>query len=198
MVETITPVVHGGRNRRYWTSVILHVLAATATAATFGALLGLIGGLLGAPWGNVGLVVVIVAAVAYAARELIGAPIPVPDRRRQVPEWWRTFYSAPVAAMLYGAGLGIGFLTFLTYGTYVAVVVGAFVSGEPVQGALITAAFGLARSVSVLISARSVTGELASGVVDRLQDVAGTARPRTVNGVVLVGVAAGALAMLLA
>jgi hypothetical protein len=197
MVETITPVVHGGRNRRYWVSVVLHVLATTITAASFGAILGWLGGLVGAPWNDAGAIAIVIAALLYAARELLRAPIPVPDRHKQVPEWWRTFYSPPVAAILYGAGLGVGFLTFLTYGTYVAVVVGAFVSGDPLQAALITAPFGLARSVSVLLASRASTGDEAADLVDRLQDVAATARPRTVNGVALVAVAVAGVAALL-
>ena len=47
-------------------------------------------------------------ACAYAARELLGLPLPLFDRRQQVPDWWRTFYGPHVAASLYGAGLGMG------------------------------------------------------------------------------------------
>src|SRR5437867_2374248 len=106
MIETITPVVHGGRTLSYWTSVGMHVLAATATAAALGAALGLVGTLVG-PSAVVAAAAVGLIALLYAARELAGLPIPLPERRRQVPEWWRTFFSPGVAAALYGAGLGI-------------------------------------------------------------------------------------------
>jgi hypothetical protein len=194
MVETITPVVHGGRNRRYWASVMLHVAATTLTALAFGAVLGGIGLLVRAPWGPVGRVVVIAVALLYAARELFGMPVPVPDRHRQVPEWWRTFYSPPVAATLYGIGLGIGFFTFLTFGTFVAVSIGAFLTADPARGALIVGPFGLARGLSVILAAGARDQEAASAVVDRLQDVGRGPAGRVTNGLVLVGVAAAAAA----
>ena len=153
MVETIAPVVHGGRNRRYWSALGLHVLGATLSGALFGALLALIGRLLGAPWGAAGYVAIAVVAGLYAARELFGAPIPLPDLDRQVPDWWRTFYSPNVAALLYGFGLGVGFFTFLTFGTYAAVATGAFVSGNPALGAFLMGVFALVRSLAVAIGA---------------------------------------------
>lgn len=153
MVETIAPVVHGGRNRRYWAALAIHVCAATLGGALFGAVLGLAGGLVGAPFGAPGLIAVAVVAALYAAREAFGLPVPLPDLDRQVPDWWRTFYSPNVAAGLYGLGLGIGFLTFLTYGTYAAVAVGAFVSGSPLGAAVLLGSFGLARSAAVAIGA---------------------------------------------
>src|SRR4029453_15438710 len=73
------------------------------------------GGLLGAPWGVAGAVLVGASAAAYLAREF-GAPVPVPQLRRQVPDWWRTFFPPNVAAFLYGIGLGPGFLTYLSHG----------------------------------------------------------------------------------
>jgi hypothetical protein len=149
MVETIAPVVHGGRNRSYWTAIALHTLGATLSAALFGAFLGGLGHVLGAPWGDAGLIALAVVAGIYALRELFGLPIPLPDLDRQVPEWWRTFFSKNVAAFLYGIGLGIGFLTYLSFGTYVAVMTGAFISGDVRTGAALCGAFGLSRSLAL-------------------------------------------------
>jgi hypothetical protein len=134
MVEAIVPVVHGGKRGRYALSVVLHVLGAGISAALLGAILGAVGGLLGAPWGVAGLVALATVALAYALRESAGLPVPIPDRHQQVPEWWRSFYSPPVSAFLYGLGLGPGFFTFLTFGTFVAVAVAAVVSGDPALG----------------------------------------------------------------
>ena len=47
------------------------------------------------------------------SRASSGLPVPVPQLRRQVPDWWRTFFPPHVAAFLYGIGLGPGFLTYL-------------------------------------------------------------------------------------
>src|SRR5947208_895396 len=137
MAQTITPVVHGGRRGRWLGSVILHTAGTTASAAVFGAALGGIGRVLGAPWGAAGLAAVAAVAAAYAARELLRIPIPLPNLRRQVPDWWRTFFSPPAAAALYGLGLGVGFFTYLTFGTLVAVAAAAIASGRIAAGALV-------------------------------------------------------------
>ena len=188
MVETITPVVYGRRSR-YVIALILHALAASATAGLTGALLGAVGMLVGAPWGSAGLVAVAMVAALYFLREAAGIPIPLPNARRQVPEWWRTFFSPPVAAALYGAGLGVAFATFLSFGTFVAVAAGAVASGDPVLGALVCAPFGLARAVAVgMIGVR--TNEPGRSVT-QLTNLGATRLPRTVNAVILLAVAVG-------
>jgi hypothetical protein len=194
MVEAIVPVVHGKARGRYAMSVALHVLGAGASAAALGVVLGAIGGLLGAPWGSAGLVAIAGVALLYSVRESAGLPVPIPDGHRQVPEWWRSFYSPPIAAFLYGIGLGPGFFTFLTFGTFVAVGVAAVVSGSPALGAGLCAPFGLARGLSVLVSAGAHSGDDAGRVIDRLESLAATAAPRAINAAALVGV--GAVAVL--
>ncbi len=155
MVETITPVVHGGRRFRYLRSVAIHTLAATVAAGTVGLLLGALGALAGGPWSPGGLIVLGALAAVYAARELFRLPIPLPDRKAQVPAWWRGFYGPDVTAALYGLGLGPGFLTYLTFGTYAAVLAGSFITADPLLGALISAPFGFARGLSILVGMRA-------------------------------------------
>ena len=186
MVETISPKVFGSRSRTYWSSLILHVLGAATSAAAFGAVLGGVGSVLGAPWGHVEPLLLIGLALAYFARDAFGLRVPIPDRHKQVPEWWRTFYSPPVAAFLYGLGLGVGFLTFLTFGTYVVVAAGAVVSGSAIAGATIAGTFGLARSVAV--------AGVAKTSIDELEKLAASWGPRFVNVVAITLVAAVAAA----
>lgn len=193
MVETIAPVVYG-RRRRYVLAVALHTIGAMTTGALFGATVALVGMVLGAPWGNGGLAAVAVVGLLYAARELVGLPIPIFDRKQQVPDWWRTFYSPLTAAALYGAGLGIGFLTFLRYGTYVVACGVALTSGEPVVGAIIGASFGLARGASAAVNARSRDEQAAAMAVRRLESIASTTKPQIVNGLTCVAVAVAAVA----
>jgi hypothetical protein len=131
-------------------------------------------------------------AAVYAARELAGLPVPVPERRRQVPEWWRTFFSPDAAAFLYGLGLGIGFLTFLRYGTLVVVAVAALASGDPVAGAALVLPFGLARALSVVVAAEARDAGDVSRVVGRLEAMAETSLPRLANGGASLAVAATA------
>jgi hypothetical protein len=164
MVETITPAVHGGSRTRWAVAVSLHAVAGAIVAGAFGAALGVAGRVLGAPWGSGGpLALALVAAWAFA-HEAVGVPFPIPQLRRQVPDWWRTFFSQFASATLYGAALGIGFLTYLLHATLAVVALAAFVSGRPVFGALALGSFGLARGLSALAA---VSGpDAASGLAE--------------------------------
>jgi hypothetical protein len=191
MAETITPVVHGGRRRPYLLAGALHVAGAIAAAALLGLALGAAGALARAPW-DLTPVVVAVAGVAYFAREAFSVPVPLPDRKRQVPEWWRTFYPPAVAAFLYGAGLGVGFLTYLSFGTFAVVMAGAVASGEPLVGAALCLPFGLGRSLAVI----AATWRAGPGTIDRLDEIAQSSGPRLANAGALAAVAGTALATL--
>ncbi|HUG87725.1 MAG TPA: MauE/DoxX family redox-associated membrane protein [Actinomycetota bacterium] len=194
MAATITPVVHGGRRTGWAISVGLHALGAGLAAAAFGAVLGGGGALLGGPWGGAGLTVVAAVAVAYAAREAFGLRVPIPERRRQVPEWWRGHLGPHPAALVYGLGLGVGFLTYLRHGTLVAVSALAIAAGDPALGALLLAPFGLARALALTAVASARTSEDVRGVVDRLERIATSPLPRAANGIALAALAALALA----
>jgi hypothetical protein len=188
MVETITPVVYGTRTR--WAiAFLLHVVGATATAALFGATLGAVGALLDAPWGRAGALVLALAAVVYALGELPRVTATVPQLRRQVPDWWREFFSWPAAAALYGAGLGVGFFTYLSHGTLVVVSLGAVATGDALVGALVVAPFGLARGLSAARASGVGTQQESQDLVDRL---AGSPERRRAiaNGVSLIAIAA--------
>lgn len=184
MVETITPVVHGGSRSRWGISLALHAFGAAAAAAIVGSLLAGFGALLGAPWGVPGAVLVAAAAALYVAREL-GAPVPVPQLRRQVPDWWRTFFPPHVAALLYGLGLGPGFLSYLGHGTVVVVSVAAFASGRPLLGAAVLAPFGLARGLGPVLAFGVRSPGDAAALVERLDRSASRARWRVANALAL-------------
>jgi hypothetical protein len=192
MVETISPVVYGTRTR--WVgAVALHAAGATATAAAFGAVVAGAASLLGAPWGRAGALIVAGIAALYLARELTGVRVPVPQLRRQVPDWWRTYFGRPLAAFLYGAGLGVGFITFLGHGTLVVVTIGAASTGRPLLGALVMAPFGLARGLAPIVGARVEEAEDGGRLVDRLAAMSGRLRTG-LNALALSTVAVAALA----
>jgi hypothetical protein len=192
MVETISPVVYGTRTR--WVgAVALHAAGATATAAAFGAVVAGAASLLGAPWGRAGALIVAGIAALYLARELTGVRVPVPQLRRQVPDWWRTYFGRPLAAFLYGAGLGVGFITFLGHGTLVVVTIGAASTGRPLLGALVMAPFGLARGLAPIIGARVEEAEEGGLLVDRLAAMSGRLRTG-LNALALAAVAVAAAA----
>ena len=184
MVETITPVVHGGSRERWGISLALHAFGAAVAAAIVGSLLAGAGALLGAPWGVPGAWLVVAAAALYVAREL-GAPVRVPQLRRQVPDWWRTFFPPHVAAFLYGLGLGPGFLTYLGHGTVVVVAVAAFASGRPLLGAAVLAPFGLARGLGPVLAFGVRSPSDAAALVERLDRSASKARWRVANALAL-------------
>jgi hypothetical protein len=185
MVETISPMVHGGRNASYFRAVALHTFGAGLSAAALGSVLGALGGWSGAPWGEVGLWVVAGIAVLYALRELAGVDVPLLDLDRQVPMWWRSFFGHDTAAFLYGLGLGFGFVTYLSFGTLIAVAATSFVSGSPTVGLLCMLPFGLARGLSVL----AVQGGGPGPLLERLEDPALRMRAKLLNGLALVAIA---------
>ena len=189
MAQTITPVVHGGRRGRWGLTLALHVAGAAAAAAVLGAAAGAVGSLLGAPWGRASGVVVAVVALAYGAREVARVPVPVPELRRQVPEWWRETFSPGRAAFLYGAGLGVGFLTHLRHGTLVAVVAAAVALGDPWVGAAALAPFGLARSLAVAAVWRGTTRARLGEALTAIERLGEGGLRRTANAVALLAVA---------
>jgi methylamine utilization protein MauE len=196
MVETINPVVHGGARIGWIGNVALHVLGATLAAAAFGAALGTAGMILGAPWGAGGAWLVAGVGLAYAAAEASGAPLPVPQARRQVPEWWRTFFSRPVFSFLYGAGLGVGFATYVSRGTLVGVAAFALACGRPLVGLVAMAPFGLARSAVVLIAMPVRTQGESTALVERLADRSTAWGWRAANVAASLAIAAAAIVAL--
>lgn len=183
MVETIGPAGRGGKGRG---AGLLHVLGATASAALLGGLLGAVGALLLAPWGGPPESVAGAAALLWAGGAL-GLPVPVPEAGRQVPEWWRTFFSPRTAALLYGLGLGTGFPFRLGFGTLAVAAFGIVLVGRPVLGAAILAAFGLTRGLAVVVGAG------VPKILERLERIARSRIPAAANAAVLLVVALAAL-----
>ncbi|HEV3474748.1 MAG TPA: MauE/DoxX family redox-associated membrane protein [Actinomycetota bacterium] len=186
---TITPVVHGERRSKWAVAVALHALGAVVSAAALGAVLATAGMVAGAPWGPAGPVLLSAVAAVYAARELLGIQVPVPEARRQVPEWWRWTFPPFVASFLYGLGLGVGFLTHLRHGTLAAVAVAAGISGHPLAGAVIVGAFGLARALPLAFAGGGSADEGVATAGSRLDSLGASSLPRIANGLILVAVA---------
>lgn len=194
MAESIAPVVYGDR-RRWRVALALHAAGATVAAASFGAVLGWVGSALGAPWGPAGLLLVGTVGAAYALREVVSGladALPVPQARRQVPDWWRTFFSWPASAALYGAGLGVGFFTYLAHGSLLVVAVGAAAGGRPLVGAVVVAPFGVARGLSPWVARGVGSADEGRRLVDRLAE-SSEGRRRLVNAIALAVAATVAL-----
>jgi hypothetical protein len=182
-------VVHGGSRKR-WAAVLgLHVLGATLSAAALGAALGALGAVLGAPWGAAGAVIVALLAVLYLSREAFGVQVPIPDARRQVPQWWREAFSPGMTGFLYGLGLGVGFATHLRHGTLVVVAAVSVAGGDPLLGAVALAAFGVARSTGVAVTWTATDRPAAARLAQALERLGAGAGPRLANGLALAGLA---------
>jgi len=148
VAETVAPVVHGVR--RWLIAVGAFAAGAVAAGAALGWALGSAaawagGGSTHAAWAAAAIV------AAYAGREAGILRLPVPQLRRQVPQRWREILPLPATAFLYGAGLGVGFVTYVPVATFAAVVA-AIVLADPAAGAVALAAFGAGRAI-VLVAA---------------------------------------------
>ena len=136
MVETISPAVCGTR-RRTALALTLFAAGSIGVAAAVGLLLGLLGSAALVP-------VAIALALAGVLRESGVLRLPVPQSRRQVPERWHHELPLPVWSLGYGAGLGVGVLTYQPVATFLVVAVAAAASG-PTAAVLALSAFGIGR-----------------------------------------------------
>src|SRR4051794_19747025 len=142
MVETFTPAVCGSRSRQRLALVLFSGGALLASAALGGAL-GFAGSLIGrtpAP-----ILAAVVAALA-ALRETGVLRLPLPQSRRQVPEGWRNDLPLPMWSAGYGAGLGLGVLTFQPVATFWVACAAALALGRPLFAACCFAFYGAGRA----------------------------------------------------
>jgi hypothetical protein len=142
MVETFTPAVCGSRQRQRL-ALVGFAAGAMAASALVGAALGALGAALGA---QLALVAAGLALLA-AAREAGLVSFPLPQMRRQVPERWRFELPLPVWSVGYGAGLGVGFLTFQPVATFWVACAAAVALANPLAAAVSFAAFGAGRAL---------------------------------------------------
>jgi hypothetical protein len=142
MVETIAPAVCGTR-RRTALALILFAAGAIGAAAAVGLALGSLG--------SVALVPVATAlAVLGMLREAGVLRLPLPQWRRQVPERWHHDLPLPLWSLGYGAGLGVGVLTFQPVATFLVVAVAAAASGTT-AAVLALSAFGAGRALGAAL-----------------------------------------------
>jgi hypothetical protein len=154
MVETLG--LAGDGERRFTVAAACAAFGPGAVIgglATFGAL-SWIGGLLHGT-GRVAYLVAAGIAVAAAAAEARGLRI-APQIRRQLPESWRWTLPLPIAALLYGVLLGLGFTTFvLSFGVWALGGISLAI-GNVQSGLLIGAGFGIGRALPIVVVAPQV------------------------------------------
>ena len=162
MLETFTPAVCGSRQRQR-AAVTFFTVAAVAAAAALGALLGLVGGVIGAREAVLGAGAL---ALVAAAREAGFVRLRLPQATSQVPEGWRFELPLPLWATGYGAGLGVGVFTYQPVSTFWIACAGALAVARPLPAALCFSLYGAGRAASVLW-ARARRGD-AGDAVERL------------------------------
>jgi hypothetical protein len=136
-----------GSRFRQRLALVLFGLSALVASAALGATLGLVGGLVGVRAALIGATVVAALAVV---RELGLVRLPLPQSRRQVPERWRHELPLPLWSTGYGAGLGVGFLTFQPVATFWVACAAALALGRPLLAASCFAFYGAGRVFMVV------------------------------------------------
>lgn len=119
MAATINPAVSGSTLRRWAIHVagfaVAVFVAATAIYAMLRVAFAIVAGLLGeSAW----LIPAGIVVALCVLRDLGVRQAPVPYRDVQVPEWVRASMLPGVTSLIYGAHLGVGFLTRFTYSTH--------------------------------------------------------------------------------
>ena len=146
MVDTIGPMVRGDAKKASRIR-LAHILGGILGGGLTGFFLGAVGSLVRSEplmWLTIGI-----AGVALAwdlARE--GKKL---GTARQTPRSWRYLLPPGVVALLNGFDLGLGWSTRIYFVSYLAAMSAAFASGHALLGALIGAAFGGSRAVTVVI-----------------------------------------------
>ena len=162
MIETFTSAVCGSR-RRQRIGIALFTVGAVAASAVLGAVLALAGAYVGAR----AAVVAIAALAALAALREAGAlRFPLPQLRLQVPEHWRFELPLPVWTTGYGAGLGLGVMTYQPVATFWVACAGALALGRPLAAAACFSLYGLGRAATLVLPRRRRAD--ATLVVERL------------------------------
>ena len=117
--------------------------------------------------------------------------IPLVSIRRQVNEDWMARYRGWVYGAGFGLQLGLGVVTIVTTASVYVTVGIELLSRSAVSGALVGAAFGLARSLPILALARADRADRLRSVHLRVQRLAPFARWTTVSVLAVLTISAG-------
>ncbi|MEP6660422.1 MAG: hypothetical protein ABJD24_10945 [Acidimicrobiales bacterium] len=192
MLASISPLGERARRQQWLVTVGWYIGASVLGASLLGAAAGAVGALVlsasTAVWAGAITVLGIVAIAADLGR------IPLVSIRRQVNEDWMARYRGWVYGAGFGLQLGLGVVTIVTTASVYVTVAVELLSRSALSGALVGAAFGLARSLPVLALARADRAERLRSVHLRLQRLAPFARWATVAALAVLTISAGVAA----
>jgi len=155
MLGSITWLGESGRNARWWVTVTWFGAGAVVAGALVGWLMGWLGmALTGAVGSRQAALALALLAAAGLAVDLRLGGLQLPTVRRQVDDCWLARYRGWVYGVGFGFQLGLGVVTVVTTSAVYVAFAAAALSGSPAAGALIGAAFGAVRWLSVLPGGR--------------------------------------------
>jgi hypothetical protein len=139
-------------------TVVLYAASSVGAGALVGLLLGAAGTMLPGFVGSMGARAALGgAALLGAIVELGGARSRLVEWKRQVPPSWRYDYGPLKAAVMYGASLGTGLTTYISYAGFYPVLLWSSCHG-PILGACSGGVYGLAQSLPVLLAGAAMLG----------------------------------------
>jgi hypothetical protein len=150
---TLTPrsKLPGGR-RKWLAQVVVYVAAGTLASSAVGGALAVVGGLL-VPTALRGTALMVVLALAFVAAAsdvgLVSWRLPEPNR--QTRQAWGYTYRRPVAAALWGIGLGLTVATVFTFSGVWLILTLPVAIGELGFGATLLVVHWLGRATPILM-----------------------------------------------
>jgi hypothetical protein len=169
MVGQIGPLVQVGRRR---TALALHVLGGVSGGAAIGVLLGFAGLLLRAALGDTLdtiFLVAVPAALVYTASVDLGLlPVRQITSERQTPSSWPCSLGHYPGIFAWGFDLGLGISTRIPYQTLIVVPLAAVLAGDLAKAVVLTAAYGAARALAVVVAV-STAGDDFAAACDAIQ-----------------------------
>jgi hypothetical protein len=155
MLSQINPIAEAGRGRRYARTATWFVAGATAGGATLGAVCAAVAAVIDrtglSARGALAIVAVSALVAALVDTRLLG--FGPPFLRRQVNEDWLNRYRPWVYGGGFGWQIGVGFTTYVMTAAVPLVVICAAASATPWFAFTLATLFGLARGLTVLLSA---------------------------------------------
>lgn len=151
MAMSLRPAVRGANSRSVRRVEWLHSSGLAAGAITMGLILSLVRAASLAVGMRAVLLVPAAIALAFAAMQIAG--MSVPQRRWQVPEYWRRTLDAGVLPVAYGAILGFGIFTAVVVGAFWVFVAATLLYPAPIA-LLAWLAYALGRALGFCLTLR--------------------------------------------